>query len=138
MLVLRVFVIALAILCSVVGASSTHQRKACIKPAVRKEWRALNTREKAEWIRAVNVRELTAPIFVLSIGLTLVLVTFAARPCFDPDRGSFNITHSANQRIGLLLRWYVVVVGITNIVRHINFSTDIVYIHMDLNTRVRP
>lgn len=57
MLVLKVFSVSLAILCSVVGAPSTLEKKACIKPTVRKEWRALNTQEKTEWIRAVNVRE---------------------------------------------------------------------------------
>ena len=31
----------------------------------------------------------------------------------------------------------VCVIGITSVDRHINFSTDIVYVHMDLNTRVR-
>ena len=41
------------------------------------------------------------------MALILVLVTLATRPGFDTDRGPFNITHSANQRIGLLLRWYV-------------------------------
>jgi len=28
----------------------------CIKPSVRKEWRALEAQEKAAWIKAVNVR----------------------------------------------------------------------------------
>ena len=55
MLILRCFFLTLAILGLLVG--STHKRKACIEPAVRKEWRALSTGEKAEWIRAVNVHE---------------------------------------------------------------------------------
>jgi tyrosinase len=46
--------VSLAILCSLAGASSTHTKKTCRDPAVRKEWRALSTGEKAEWIRAVN------------------------------------------------------------------------------------
>ncbi|KAF8257960.1 Di-copper centre-containing protein [Lactarius quietus] len=53
MLALRCFFISLAILCSLAGASSTPI-KACTEPAVRKEWRALSTGEKADWIRAVN------------------------------------------------------------------------------------
>jgi hypothetical protein len=57
MLILRRFFLTLVIFCLLVGASSTHKRKACVEPAVRKEWRALSTGEKAEWIRAVNVRE---------------------------------------------------------------------------------
>ncbi|KAH8994114.1 Di-copper centre-containing protein [Lactarius hatsudake] len=54
MFVLGAFLISLTIFFSVVGAFSTHQKKACIKPAIRKEWRALRTQEKMEWIRAVN------------------------------------------------------------------------------------
>jgi hypothetical protein len=57
MFVLRLFSIALAILGSTVGVSgSSETRYSCDKPAVRKEWRKLSTDEKAEWIRAVNVR----------------------------------------------------------------------------------
>ena len=41
---------------------------------------------------------------------TLVLVTLATRHRFDRDRGSFSLTHSSDQRNGLLLRWYVVVI----------------------------
>ncbi|KAH9011802.1 Di-copper centre-containing protein [Lactarius pseudohatsudake] len=54
MFVLGAFLVSLTIFFSVVGAFSTHQKKACIKPAIRKEWRALRAQEKMEWIRAVN------------------------------------------------------------------------------------
>jgi hypothetical protein len=57
MLVLRPFSIALAILGSTIGVSCSSEHKySCDKPAVRKEWRKLSAYEKAEWIRAVNVR----------------------------------------------------------------------------------
>ncbi len=56
MLVLRVLFVSLAIISSVVGGSSTHKKKDCTKPSVRKEWRAFSAKEKAEWIRSVNVR----------------------------------------------------------------------------------
>jgi hypothetical protein len=44
---------------------------------------------------------------------TVVLVTFATRHRSNRDRGSFSLTDSADQRNGLLLRWYVVVVVVT-------------------------
>jgi hypothetical protein len=47
-------------------------------PAVRREWRAFSTEEKAEWIRAVNVRidaHLTLVVFLMYIW-NPVLVTF--------------------------------------------------------------
>ena len=67
MLVLRVLSISLAIISSVVGAPYTHE-KACTKPSVRKEWRAFSAREKAAWIRAINVR-------VKYIMLTFLLIS---------------------------------------------------------------
>jgi hypothetical protein len=48
--------IALVFVWSVVGVSCSYGPGPCTKPAVRKEWRAFSTCEKAEWIRAVNVR----------------------------------------------------------------------------------
>jgi hypothetical protein len=57
MLVLRGLFVSFTILCSLAGASSTYTKKTCREPAVRKEWRALSTGEKAEWIRAINVCE---------------------------------------------------------------------------------
>ena len=36
-------------------SSSYYDPCSCTKPAVRREWRAFSTEEKAEWIRAVNV-----------------------------------------------------------------------------------
>jgi tyrosinase len=56
MFVRSTFFAALAILWSVVGVSCSYYSRPCADPAVRREWRAFSTEEKAEWIRAVNVR----------------------------------------------------------------------------------
>jgi hypothetical protein len=48
--------VALAFLWSALGVSCSYDKGPCTKPAVRREWRAFSTEEKAEWIRAVNVR----------------------------------------------------------------------------------
>lgn len=46
----------LGVLCIFFAIISSVVSTPCIKPSVRKEWRALSTREKAAWIRAINVR----------------------------------------------------------------------------------
>jgi hypothetical protein len=48
--------VALAILWSTVCVFCPYDPSPCTKPAVRREWRAFSTEEKAEWIRAINVR----------------------------------------------------------------------------------
>jgi len=48
--------IALVFIWSAVGVSCSYGPGPCTNPAVRKEWRAFSASEKAEWIRAVNVR----------------------------------------------------------------------------------
>ena len=67
MFVFRLFSVALAILWSVGAVSCTYQPCSCKKPAIRREWRALSTKEKAEWIRAVNVRRTTPPHVVVML-----------------------------------------------------------------------
>ena len=52
----RTLSVALVIIWSAVGVSCSYGRRPCTKPAVRREWRAFTNKEKAEWIRAVNVR----------------------------------------------------------------------------------
>jgi tyrosinase len=52
----KILSVALAIFWSGVGVSRSYDPCPCIKPAVRREWRTFSTEEKAEWIRAVNVR----------------------------------------------------------------------------------
>ena len=37
-------------------ANGLHQGKRCVKPQVRREWRALSDGERAEWISAVKVK----------------------------------------------------------------------------------
>jgi len=36
-------------------SDSSHNGKRCVKPQVRREWRALSKKEKTEWISAVKV-----------------------------------------------------------------------------------
>ncbi|KAI0299583.1 hypothetical protein BC826DRAFT_995367 [Russula brevipes] len=54
MFVLRFLPLALAALWSVTCASSSHHKRRCTKPAIRREWRTFSRHERAEWIRAVN------------------------------------------------------------------------------------
>jgi hypothetical protein len=56
MLVYKLVSVSLAFLLSAVRVSCSYEGCPCTKPAVRREWRAFSTKEKAEWIRAVNVR----------------------------------------------------------------------------------
>ena len=55
MLACKLLSIVLSFLCSALRVSS-YEDYLCTKPAVRREWRAFSTKEKAEWIRAINVR----------------------------------------------------------------------------------
>ena len=56
MFVHKTLSIGLVVLRSILGVSCSYDPYPCTKPAVRKEWRSFSTEEKAEWIRAVNVR----------------------------------------------------------------------------------
>ena len=58
MLILRLFSLALATFWSAVEQPYPEKNRSCTKPAIRREWRAFNTHEKAEWIRALNVRSI--------------------------------------------------------------------------------
>jgi hypothetical protein len=59
----KMFSAALVILWSAVVVSCSYDPypSPCTEPAIRKEWRAFTTEEKAEWIRAVKVRIVTPP-----------------------------------------------------------------------------
>ena len=57
MLILRLFSLALATFWSPADQPYSYKDRSC-KPAIRREWRAFSTHEKAEWIRAVNVRNI--------------------------------------------------------------------------------
>lgn len=48
--------VALAIVWSAAAVSGLYDKRPCTMPVVRREWRAFSVYEKAEWIRAVNVR----------------------------------------------------------------------------------
>ncbi|KAH9029997.1 Di-copper centre-containing protein [Lactarius hengduanensis] len=108
MFVLGAFLVSLTIFFSVVGAFSTHQKKACIKPAIRKEWRALRAQEKMEWIRAVNC-----------------LSHFPHDPALTPR---VNRSVSLIPPVNASSSYYDVIGD--------NFSTDFVYLHMDLSTKI--
>ena len=62
--------VALVVLWSAVGLCSSSP---CKKLEVRREWRALNATQKAEWIRAVKVR--------VDTSLTLAVMTEAVFHC---------------------------------------------------------
>ena len=51
-----VYKLALAFLWSAQAVSSSYVKYPCTNPVVRREWRAITTEERAEWIRAINVR----------------------------------------------------------------------------------
>ena len=61
MLVYNLLSVALAFLWSVQAVSSLYIRTSpsptCTNPVVRREWRTISTDEKADWIRAMNVRK---------------------------------------------------------------------------------
>jgi hypothetical protein len=61
--------VALAFFWSALVVSCSYEKCTCTKPAIRREWRAFTTEEKADWIRAVNVR--------IDICLTLVVLAEA-------------------------------------------------------------
>jgi hypothetical protein len=53
---IQILSVALAVLWSAASVSCSYDPYSCTHPAVRKEWRAFSTKEKAEWITAVDVR----------------------------------------------------------------------------------
>ena len=55
MLVYKLLSNALAFFSSALQMS-LYEECSCTKPVIRREWRAFSTDEKAEWIRAINVR----------------------------------------------------------------------------------
>ena len=63
--------VALVIIWSAVGVSCSYGKGSCTKPVVRKEWRAFRAEEKAEWIRAVNVR------MRFSLALAVILTPYS-------------------------------------------------------------
>jgi hypothetical protein len=73
--------LALVILWSTVCVFCTYDPSCpCTQPAVRREWRAFSTEEKAEWIRAIKVRMAT----LLETGLTKVEIQCLSKLPHDP------------------------------------------------------
>ena len=56
MFVHKLLSVALAFLWSARTVFCSYEKWTCTKPAIRREWRAFTSEEKADWIRAVNVR----------------------------------------------------------------------------------
>ena len=74
MLVYKLLSNALAFFSSALQMSS-YEGCSCTKPAIRREWRAFSADEKAEWIRAINVRIDIRSDVLLIHARNLVLVT---------------------------------------------------------------
>ena len=139
MLVYKLLSIALTFLWSALHVSS-YEECSCTKPTVRREWRALSAEEKVEWIRAVNVRidtRLALVVFLKHIRiqcLSRLPHDSALTPSVDPSVSLIPPINSSSsyydgmiQSIGFAF-WMLGVLTV--------FCTDIVYMHMDLNTRV--
>jgi hypothetical protein len=80
MFVYKLISVALAFLWSALRVSGSNEKGPCTNPKVRREWRAFSTKEKAEWIRAINVRidsGFTLVVLLIHIRI-LVLVTTAS------------------------------------------------------------
>ena len=83
-----------------VGAAvaSVRAQPVCSNPSVRREWRALSTDEKAEWIWAVKVRICLSVASRLKIQtLPLVLVDTTPRYQFNRNSAGKRVAHSAHQ-----------------------------------------
>lgn len=77
MQVASILSIALVFIWSALEVSCFSGPAPCKKPAVRREWRAFSAYEKAEWIRAVNVRVST---YLASAHFEAVLVSVPVSP----------------------------------------------------------
>ena len=77
MQVAKMLSVALVFVLSLVGVSCSYGPSPCVNPAVRREWRAFSASEKAEWIRAVNVRMST---FLTLAHFEAVLVAVLVSP----------------------------------------------------------
>ncbi|KAF8470979.1 Di-copper centre-containing protein [Russula ochroleuca] len=64
--------VSLAFLWSVMAVSCSCEKCYCTKPAIRREWRAFTTEEKAEWIRAINLPH--DPVLSPSVDPSLSLI----------------------------------------------------------------
>ena len=56
MFVDRLLTAVMTFLGSAPAVHYSYEKYTCTQPAIRREWRAITTEQKAEWIRAVHVR----------------------------------------------------------------------------------
>ena len=130
--------VSLAILRSALAVSCSFEKCPCTKPAIRREWRALTTEEKADWIRAVNVR--------IDARLCLAEDIFGFQ-CLSQLPHDPALTPSVNPLVSLIppvntsSSYYDGTIQFTDfsfldVGVLTAFCTDIVYVHMDVNTRV--
>jgi tyrosinase len=140
MLTLKLFSLVLATFWSTVDQPYSDRNRSCTKPAIRREWRAFSTHEKTEWIRAVNVRNITTlsgwisyHAYVVS-GLQCLSHLphdSALAPSVDPSISTIPpVNASSSYYDGTIL-------SLASLQELKCISTDLVYLHMDLNTRVR-
>ena len=130
--------VSLAILRSALAVSCSFEKCPCTKPAIRREWRALTTEEKADWIRAVNVRIdarlcLAEDIFGFQC-LSQLPHDPALTPSVNPSVSLIppvNTSSSYYDGMTQFTDFSFLDVGVLTA-----FCTDIVYVHMDVNTRV--
>lgn len=135
--------IALVIVWSAADVSCFYDKRPCTTPVVRKEWRAFSVSEKTEWIQAVNVR---MGAFLTSIDCHSEAIFHlqclshqphdpSLAPSVDPSVSLIPpVNASGSYYDGMSQSNDVDFGGVVLIVFF--FFTDLVYIHMDLNTRV--
>ncbi|KAH9974194.1 Di-copper centre-containing protein [Russula vinacea] len=90
----------MAFLGSAPAVHYSYEKYTCTQPAIRREWRAITTEQKAEWIRAVHCLSQTPHDPALA-------------PIVDPSVSLIPPVNASS-----------------------SYYDDIVYLHMDLNTRI--
>lgn len=141
MFVHRILSVALDLLWFALGVSSSYEPYPCTKPAVRKEWRTFSTEQKAEWIRAINV---SIDALLTFDRLSEALSGFQCLSKLPHDLALTPLVDPSVSRIPPVNKSSSYFDGLTHFICRFSlwgvltsFYIDIVYIHMDLNTRVR-
>ena len=134
----KLLCVSLAILLSALAVSCSFEKCPCTKPAIRREWRALTTEEKADWICAVNVRIdarlcLAEDIFGFQC-LSQLPHDPALTPSVDPSVSLIPPVNTSGSYLDGMIQ------SIDLAFQDVRVSNclyaDIVYLHMDLSTRV--
>ena len=86
---------ALAILWSAQAVSCSYVNPPCTNPAIRREWRAITTKERAEWIRAINVRIKHDPTLI-------ILLTRIGIQCLSQQPHDLALTPSVDPSVSLI------------------------------------